>query len=92
MTDLPCSIIDLRCVLVNELIGSPTLTVILLGIIFFAFCSYRRVGIKTTLWLSVVYFPVVSYYIAGSSAALAFLTMGVGIIAALFHGRIIGNR
>ena len=92
MSNMLCNVLDLRCVLVSELIGSPTLTILLLGALFFMFCSLKRVGIKTTLWLSVVFFPVVTYYIAGSSAGLAFITAIVAIVAALLHGRIIGNR
>ena len=87
-----CEIIDFRCVLTNELIGSPILTVLLLGVAFFALASYRKFGIKTTLWLSVVYFPVVCYYIAGTGAGLAFVTFVVAIVAALIQTRIIGNR
>lgn len=87
-----CDIADLRCVYVNELIGSPVLAVILLGLLFFAVAAYKRIGLKTSLWAACVYFPIVSYAIAGTSFGFALATLVVAVSLALLHMRIIGNR
>ena len=87
-----CAIEDFRCVYVNELIGSPILTVLILGIAFFAYTSYKRIGLKTTLWLACAYFPVVSYFIAGTSFIFALVTLVVSLLLAFINTRITGNR
>jgi len=87
-----CDITDFKCVYVSELIGSPILAVLLLGIAFFAFTSYKRIGLKTTLWLACAYFPVVSYFIAGTSFIFALVTLLVSLLLAFLNARIIGNR
>lgn len=87
-----CNIADLRCIYVNELIGSEVLTVLLLGAIYFAFCSYSKIGLKTSIWMGCVFFPIISYYIVGTNAVFAFVTFIISLLGAFLHTRIIGNR
>ena len=89
---MTCSIADFRCTYVSELIGDPILAVLILGALFFAFMSYRRVGLKTTLWLSCVYFPVISYFIVGTTFVFAIVTLVASLSLALLHTRLVGNR
>lgn len=91
MTNLQCDLTDFKCVVVNELIGDPILTVILLGVALFLFASYNRWGIKTTIWTSIVFFPLVSYFVAGTGGAFAFITFFVAVIAAIVQSRIVRN-
>lgn len=90
--ELSCSIADLRCTYVNELIGSEVLTVLLLGALFFGFCSYSKIGLKTSIWLSCVFFPVTSYYIVGTTGVFAIITVFISLLGAFLHARIVGNR
>lgn len=87
-----CDVADLRCLYVNELVGDPVLAVLLFGVLFFAFTSYNRVGLKSTLWLAVVVFPIVSYFIIGTTLIIALSTLVVSFLVALIHTRITGNR
>lgn len=89
---MSCDIADFQCTFVNELIGSQILAVLILGALFFAYCSKTRIGFKTTIWLSVVFFPVVSYFIVGTNAVFAIVTFVVALLTAFIHTRITGNR
>lgn len=87
-----CDILDLRCVWVNELIGSQVLAVLIFGAFFFALCSKTRMGLKTSLWLASAVFPIVSYFIIGTSFVFAIVTFIAALSAALLHMRLVGNR
>lgn len=87
-----CSIADLRCIYVNELIGDALFTVLILGAVFFMWASYKRLGLKTTLWLSCVFFPIISYYIVGTTFVFSIITLAIALILALLHNRIVGNK
>lgn len=87
-----CAITDFRCVWVNELIGDPKLAVIIAGIIFFAFASYKRLSFRTTAWVSCVFFPVVSYFVAGTTFVFALMTLVAALLLSFLHTFVIGNR
>jgi hypothetical protein len=87
-----CSIIDFRCVIVNELIGDVILVVLIFAIVFFAFASRKKLGLKTTLWTATVVFPIVCYYLIGTNLGFAIATFIVGVALALLHARIVGNK
>ena len=87
-----CDILDFRCVWVNEFIGSQILTVLILGALFFTYTSYKKIGLKTTLWLACVFFPIVSLIIVGTSYIFAIVTLLVALLIALIYNIFIGNR
>lgn len=89
---MTCEIIDFRCVAVNELIGDQIFAVLIAGIFFFAFASYNKVGMKSTLWWAVAYFPIISYFIVGTNFIFAIATFMAALGLALLHTRITGNR
>ena len=87
-----CDILDLRCIFVNELIGSITLAIIVGAILFFVVASKTKMGFNTT---SMVGFPIIliiSLGIGAFSTILAVFTIVVGILYALVINRIVGNR
>ncbi len=89
---MTCDILDFRCVVVNDLIGSASLALMIAGIFFFAYASYNKIGFKTTLWFSVAYFPVMAYFISGGIFLYAIMTLLVALGIALLHTRLTGNR
>lgn len=87
-----CDITDIMCVWQNELIGSKLIFTLLLIAAFFVFASKQKLGYKTTLWLIPVVLPIIAFWILGTYAVLAILTLYVGILMALFWNKIWGNR
>ncbi len=76
---MPCEILDLRCILMNELVGSAFLTMIFLTVLFFIATSKLKLGFEATLALAIPVLLITSLAISGFSAIYAFTTVIVGI-------------
>lgn len=87
-----CDILDWRCIIVNELIGNPFLTVLILSILYFIVASRLRWGFDTTLTFAAVALLIIGLMFAGFAAILAFLTIVVVILIVWIIQVIIGNR
>jgi hypothetical protein len=77
---------------VNELIGDVILAVLIFAIAFFAFASRKKMGLKTTLWTATVVFPIVCYYLIGTSFGFALATFIAALALAMLHARIVSNK
>jgi len=86
-----CEILDFRCVLVNELIGSTILTIIIAAIFYFIIASKMKFGFDTTIALSIPILLLLGIVFTGFSAIYAFATIIVGILLAWIFNKIIGN-
>ena len=78
-----CDIFDIRCVVVNELIGSLALTVIVMSIVYFIFASKIRLGFDTTIFLAIPLVLIFSLATIGFSAIYAFGAIVAGILLAI---------
>ena len=89
---MTCDIIDLRCIYVNDLIGSPILASLILMALFYSLASYNKWGYKTTIWMQIIVLPILFYFIAGTTLAFALATFFVSLAFAILQVRITGNR
>lgn len=87
-----CDVLDLRCIFVNELIGSVALTGIFVVIIYFMIASKLRFGADTTLAFSIPFILLGALAVGIISPVMAFITMLVGFMAAELFTRIIAGR
>ena len=86
-----CEILDFRCIFVNELIGSTTLTVLFAALFYFIIASKAKFGFDTTIALA---FPLLTLFgiaITGFSAIYAVSTVISGLMMAWIFNRMIGN-
>lgn len=89
---MACDIFDLRCILVNELIGSAFLAMLFVALIYFLLAGKLRWGFDTTITLA---FPILlasGLVIYGFAAVYAFGTLLAGVILALAFLRLVGNK
>jgi hypothetical protein len=87
-----CDILDIKCILVNELIGNAALALILAAIGYFIIASKMKLGFDTTLVLSVPILLGFASVIIGFSAIFSIITIIAGTLLALGFSRLIGNR
>lgn len=87
-----CDILDFKCVIVNELIGSVALTIILAAILYFVIAAKMKLGFETTLVLFVPIILAFSMVVFGLSAVYIFITLLAGLLVAFIILRLIGNR
>jgi len=87
-----CSVLDFRCILVNELIGSVALTLMFLALIYFIVASKLRFGFDTTLVLLVPLLVISSLVLTTFSAIYAFVTLAVGLLMGYIFMKFIENR
>ncbi len=87
-----CELLDLRCILVNELVGSVALSVILFAIFYFIIAGKLRLGFNTTIALSIPILLILGLAITGFSVIIAFSTIIVGIVIAFVINKMIGNK
>jgi len=87
-----CNILDIRCILLNEIVGSTTLAIILGVILYFIAASKLRLGFDTTIGLSIPILLILGLVIAGFSAIYAVLTIIVGFMLAWIFNKLIGNK
>lgn len=89
---MPCDILDIRCIFVNEIVGSVTLAVILGLVLYFMIASKNRFGFDTTMTLLFPIIFIMGLAITGFSIILAFATVFIGLMLAWIFNKLIGNR
>ncbi len=87
-----CDLLDIKCLYVNEIVGSTLLAVVFAVIIYFIVASKLRFGYDSTIALSVPFALIVGLAIAEFSAIYAFATLAVAILIAWMVNNIIGNK
>ena len=87
-----CNLIDFKCVIVNELIGDPILTVLILAIFYFIVAAKLKFGFDTTIFLAIPVMIAIGLAVAGMQAIYVFFTFLAGIVLALILLRVMGNR
>jgi len=85
-------LLDLRCIFVNELVGSAFLSIIIATIFFFIFSSKIKVGFRTSIVVAVPVLLIFGLTLTGFSALYAFITVLVGFMLAAVFQKLIGNR
>lgn len=89
---MPCDILDFRCIIVNELIGTAVLAVVIGAIFYFIIASKLKFGFDTTIIMAFPFLFILGLAIAGFSAIYAFATVLIGIMLAWIFQEIIRNR
>lgn len=89
---MACDILDVRCIVVNELIGSPVLAMIFLAIIYFIIASKLRFGFETTVAFAIPVLLAMSVVVYGFAIIYAFMTLLAGGLLAMVVLRMIGNK
>lgn len=89
---MPCDILDLRCVFVNELVGSIMLSILFVAMIYFIIASKLRLGFETTIAFAFPLLLLTGVAIGSLSSMMAFLTVIVAFMLALLFNKLIGNR
>lgn len=89
---MTCDIFNLKCIIVNELIGNSLLTVILAAIAFFIFASKIRFGFDTTIALGFIYVCLITLVVGGLIPFLVILVIFIALYVAYYLNKIYGNR
>lgn len=89
---MTCDILDVKCIVVNELIGSPTLAIIIFAILYFIIASKIKLGFKTTITLSIPFTLAFASLIIGFSIIYAIGSLVAGLLLAMLLLRLIGNK
>ena len=87
-----CDILDFRCLIMNEIVGSVTLTVVLFAIMYFVIASKLRLGFDTTILFLFPTVVILGLAVGGFSTIYAFATIIVAILVAFAFQKFIGNR
>lgn len=87
-----CDLLDLRCIFVNELVGSAFLSVIIATIFFFIFSSKIKIGFRTSIVVAIPVLLIFGLTLTGFSTLYAFITVLVGFMLAAVFQKLIGNR
>lgn len=87
-----CDLLDLKCIFVNELIGSVALTVVLAALLLFIFTSKINVGFRTAFVTAIPLILLFGMIFGGFSAIYAFITVMVGFLLAAIFQKLIGNQ
>jgi len=87
-----CNLLDLRCIIVNELIGNVLLSVVLGAVVYFMIASRMKFGFDTTIAFSIPLLLILGLAISSFSVIYAFVTVIVGFMLAFLFNQIVGNR
>ncbi len=87
-----CDLLDIRCIFVNELVGSAFLAMIIATIFFFIFSSKIKVGFRTSIVVAVPILLIFGLTLTGFSTLYAFITVLIGFMLAAVFQKLIGNR
>lgn len=87
-----CNILDWRCIIVSELIGSVVLTILIGAIFYFIIASKLRWGFDTTIVVAFPLLLLLGLAITGFSIVYAFATLFVALLLAWIFQEIIRNR
>ena len=88
---MPCELLDFRCILVNELVGSTLLAVVLAAIMYLIVAGKLKFGFDTTIALAIPILFLVGLAVSGFSAIYAFGTLLAALLIAWLFNKIIGN-
>ena len=77
-----CELLDFRCIIVSELVGSVLLTVILSVIFYFVIASKLRWGFDTTIALAFPFLFFMGLMFSGFTAIYAFGTVFISLLLA----------
>ncbi len=89
---MPCDVLDLRCIFVNEVFGSIALAVLFATIVYFIFTSKIRIGFRSSLVIFVPLVLIFSLALGGFALIYPFVTLFVAILLAIIVQKIIGNQ
>jgi hypothetical protein len=89
---MTCDILDIRCMLVNEIIGDTTLTVVLGAIVYFWIAVAFKWSWNVTFIIGLPFILALASVLYGFTAIYTIMAVVVGIFAALAMLRLIGNK
>ncbi len=89
---MPCDVLDLRCIFVNEIFGSIALATLFAIISYFIFTSKIRIGFRSSLVIFVPLVLIFSLAFGGFALIYPFVTLFVAILLAIIVQKIIGNQ
>jgi len=84
-----CNILDWRCIIVNELVGSAILAVLFAAILYFIVASRLRLGFELTLFLGIPLMFILGMMFAGFSGIMAFMTIIIGLMLAWIFQKVV---
>ena len=87
-----CDLLDLRCIFVNELIGSVFLAGLFIGLAYFALASKLKFGFDTTMTFAVPVMLAFALILGGFQIILAVSSIFAGMMLAYAVSKVIGNR
>jgi len=87
-----CGLLDFRCILVSELVGSVVLAALIGAILYFIIAGKLRWGFDTTIVFAFPLLLILGLAIAGFSVIYAFATILVVLLLAWIFQEIIRNR
>jgi len=87
-----CDILDFRCIIINEIVGSAVLVMLLGAILYFIFSSKIKLGFDTTMFLAFPVLLIIGLATASFSAIFAFGTIVAGLLLAIVFNRLLGGR
>lgn len=87
-----CDILDFRCILMNEIVGSVTLTIVLFAVFYFIIASKLRLGFDTTILFLFPTIVILGLAFGGFSIIYAFATLMVAFMVGWMLDKIIGNK
>jgi len=82
--NMACDVLDLRCIFVNELIGDPTLALLLIAVLYFVVVAKLKFGFETSVYLMAPLMLMFGLVLGGFSVLYAFLTLIAGFLLAEF--------
>ena len=85
-------ILDLKCIFVNELIGDPVLTILLVCLAYFIIAAKLRLGFETTIALSVPIMLIFAGIFSGFQLVYFIGGLIATIIISLAILRLLGNK
>jgi hypothetical protein len=89
---MACDILDLRCIFMNELVGSVMLSMLLLLVGYFILASRMKLDFNTTIGLGLPVMLILGATIGGFSALIAFASVIIPMLVAWVFLRAIGGR
>ena len=89
---MPCELLDFRCIIVNEIVGSVILAAVLAAILYFVIASKLRLGFDTTIAFAIPLLIISGLMFTGFSVIYAVITVIVGLMVAWIFQEIIRNR
>ncbi len=84
-----CELLDIRCWVVNEIVGSLGLAMVLLAMLYFIIASKNNFGFDATIGFSIPIILLLSIAIGGFNLLYAFLTVLIGLLVAWMFNKMI---